>query len=58
MKTRTYDILKKEFVRIIKENGIESEEILIQATPLSTEEAIGSPKRRDYPIIEGKEFKK
>jgi len=55
MKTKTYDILRKEFVRIITENGLESEEIAIQAVPLSPEEAIGNPEDKDYPLIIGRE---
>jgi len=35
MKIKTYDIIKKEFVKIIKENALESEEVVIQAAPLS-----------------------
>ncbi len=55
MKTKIYDILKKEFIKIIKQNDFESEEILIQAAPLSPEEAIGNPEERDYPLIIGRE---
>ena len=55
MKTKTYDIIKKELAKIIKENGLASEEVVIQATPLSPEEAIGNPEDRDFPLIVGKE---
>ena len=55
MKIKTYDILKKEFIKIIKENALESEEVVIQAAPLSLEEAIGNPEDRDYPLIIGNE---
>ena len=55
MKTKTYDILKEEFVKIIKENVLESEEVMVQAAPLSPEEAIGNPEDRDYPLMVGKE---
>jgi len=46
---------KKEFIKIIKENALESEEVVIQAAPLSAEEAIGNPEDRDYPLIIGRE---
>lgn len=55
MKTKTYDILKEEFVKIIKENALESEEVVIEAAPLSPEEAIGNPEDKDYPLITGVE---
>jgi len=55
MKIKAYDILKKEFTKIIKENGLESEEVVIQAAPLSPKEAIGDPEDRDYPLIIGEE---
>ena len=55
MKTKTCDILKKEFIKIINENGLESEEVVIKAAPLSPEEAIGNPEDRDYPLVMGKE---
>lgn len=55
MKIKTYDILKEEFIKIIKENALESEGVLIQAVPLSPAEAIGNPEDRDYPLIIGKE---
>ncbi len=54
MKTKIYDILKEEFVRIVKDNALEGE-VAIQAAVLSPEEAIGNPEDRDYPLIVGKE---
>jgi len=50
-----YDIIRKEFVKIIREHGLESEEVVIRAIPLSPEEAIGNPEDRDYPLIVGVE---
>jgi len=50
-----YDIIKKEFAKIVKENGLESEEMVIKAVALSAEEAIGNPEDKDYPIITGRE---
>ena len=55
MKTKTYDIIRGEFARIIRENGLDSEEVVITAAPLSAEEAIGSPEEGDYPLIAGRE---
>ena len=55
MKTKTYDILKEEFIRIAKNNALETEGVVIQAAVLSPEEAIGNPEDRDYPLIVGKE---
>src|SRR4030042_1914649 len=54
MKTKAYDILKEEFVRIVKDNALEGE-VVIRAAVLSPEEAIGNPGDRDYPLIVGKE---
>ena len=50
-----YNIIKKEFVKIIRGNGLESEEVVIQANTLSPEEAIGNPEDKDYPLIIGVE---
>ena len=50
-----YDIIKKEFTKIIREKGLESGEVVIRATPLSPQEAIGNPEDRDYPLIIGVE---
>ena len=49
-----YNIIKKEFDRIVKENGLESEKMVIRAAALSTEEAIGNPEDKDYPLITGR----
>ena len=50
-----YDIIKREFIKIIKENGLESSKVVIHATPLSPKEAIGNPEDRDYPLVTGVE---
>jgi hypothetical protein len=54
MKTKIYDILKKEFAGIVKDNALEGE-VVIKAAVLSPEEAIGNPEDGDYPLIVGKE---
>ena len=50
-----YSTIKKEFAKIIRENGLESERVVIHAAPLSPEEAIGKPEDRDYPLVIGVE---
>jgi len=50
-----YDIIKKEFIKIINQNGLQSDRIVIRATSLSPEEAIGNPEDRDYPLVIGVE---
>lgn len=49
------EVCKEKFREILKDNNILEEEIHIKAKILSTQEAIGNPKRQDYPIIKGKE---
>jgi len=55
MKIKTYNILKREFIKAIKENGLELEEVVIKAAPLSPDEAIGKPEEQDYPLVIGRE---
>jgi hypothetical protein len=43
------------FREIVKSAGLMETEITVLAKPLTPEEAIGTPGRRDYPIIIGKE---
>ena len=50
-----YDVIKEKFAAIVRENGLESEKMVITAAALSTEEAIGNPEHRDYPLITGRE---
>ena len=50
-----YHIIKKEFARLITENGLQGEKIVVRATPLSPEQAIGNPEDRDYPLVVGVE---
>jgi len=47
--------LRKQFIVMIKENQLESEETVIRAKPLTPEEAIGNPEDKDYPLITGRE---
>jgi uncharacterized protein (DUF4213/DUF364 family) len=55
MNRPVYDILQEEFSKIIRGNGLESEEVTVTATTLTPEEAIGNPEDKDYPIITGRE---
>ncbi|HUT54317.1 MAG TPA: DUF364 domain-containing protein [bacterium] len=41
---------------LVSKPGLDRVEIQVLAKPLSAEEAIGTPGRRDFPIIEGKEM--
>jgi hypothetical protein len=50
-----YQIIKKEFVKLINENGLQGEEVIIRATPLSPQQAIGNPEDKDYPLVVGVE---
>ena len=50
-----YEAIKKEFAKLINENGLEGEEVVIRATTLSTEQAIGNPEDKDYPLVRGVE---
>lgn len=56
MKTSSfYDDLIKRFKKIAQDNDILNEKIEVKGNVLKPEEAIGVPKRQDYPILKGKE---
>jgi uncharacterized protein (DUF4213/DUF364 family) len=50
-----YDIIKKKFIKLINERGLQGEKVIIQANPLSPEQAIGNPEDKDYPLVVGVE---
>jgi len=50
-----HDIIREKFIRLIKEHGLEGEEVVVRATALSTEQAIGNPEDKDYPLVRGVE---
>ena len=50
-----FDLLKKEFIAILEKEKMLEDEIKITMKTLTPQEAIGSTKRKDYPIITGKE---
>jgi|SRR6056297_2404510 len=54
-KKNIYIEIKKEFNALIKDNDLLNEKVTITARALNTEEAIGNPKRKNYPIVKGKE---
>lgn len=50
-----YSFLKEKFYQVLDENGIRKDSIEIMTKSLTPEEAIGITKRKDFPIITGKE---
>ncbi|NPV93348.1 MAG: hypothetical protein HPY50_21525 [Firmicutes bacterium] len=44
-----------EFRRLVEERRLNSAVVQVKASPLSPEEAIGSPERKDYVLLRGKE---
>ena len=50
-----HDIIRKEFIKLLNENGLQKESVTIQATPLSPQQAIGNPEDKDYPLMVGVE---
>ena len=50
-----YEKIRQEFLKLIKEHGLEGEEVTVKAATLSTEEAIGNPEDKDYPLVKGQE---
>jgi len=55
MENKLHEIIRKEFLRLINENGLEGEEVIVRAATLSPEQAIGNPDDKDYPIVKGEE---
>ena len=51
-----YEELKKRFMALLKEEGLYTDEVKISTKALSPEEAIGITKRKDFPIITGKDI--
>ncbi|UCE61050.1 MAG: hypothetical protein JSU63_04720 [Phycisphaerales bacterium] len=46
---------KDKFLEIVTAEGLLDTGVAVSVTPLTAEQAIGKPKRRDLPIVEGKE---
>lgn len=51
-----YRRLKKELENIVRLHGLDRSPVILKSRGLSPEEAIGITKRRDYPILAGKEI--
>ena len=50
-----HETIRKEFLKLINENGLGGEEVTVRAAALSPEQAIGNPEDKDYPIVKGME---
>lgn len=50
-----HDTIREKFIKLIKEHGLEGEEVIVKAAALSTEQAIGNPEDKDYPLVRGVE---
>ena len=50
-----YSELISSFKEIAKKNNLLDEVFVLKSTALSTEEAIGNPDRKDFPLMKGKE---
>ena len=55
-KEKIFSILAEELKKLVAENGLETAEIRILSAGLTPEEAIGITKRKDYPILDGREI--
>lgn len=51
-----YDKLKTELSKILDENNLSKENIIIKSKTLTAEEAIGITERKDFPILTGNEI--
>jgi len=49
------DLLKKRMIELVKDNHLENEAVRVKIGTLSVKQAIGSPVRQDYPLLQGKE---
>ena len=54
-KEELYGILKERFMEVLRKEGLEEEPVEIVCRSLTPEEAIGNTKRKDYPILTGKD---
>jgi hypothetical protein len=50
-----YDELVNKFKEIAEENNLLNEVFVLKSAALSIEEAIGTPDRKDFPLMKGKE---
>jgi uncharacterized protein (DUF4213/DUF364 family) len=47
--------LKEKFQALVRDNRLSTDEVKVTTKSLTPEEAIGNPKRRDFPILTGQE---
>ena len=47
-----YTLIKEKFERIVAENDLLDETVVIRAKPLTPEETIGNPESEDFPILQ------
>ena len=50
-----HETVREKFKKLIKEHGLGGEEVIVKAKALSTEQAIGNPEDKDYPLVKGQE---
>ena len=50
-----YDLLRTYLKRIVLENDLGEDPIIVTAKPLTSDEAIGNPEHDDYPLLVGRE---
>lgn len=50
-----HETIRQKFIKLIKEHGLEGEEVIVRAAALSPEQAIGNPEDKDYPLVKGME---
>jgi hypothetical protein len=55
MRNKLHQTIREKFIRLIKEHGLEGEEVIVRAAALSPEQAIGNPDDKDYPLVKGVE---
>ena len=51
----TLEKARSVFRKLVRERGLSRERLTVSVKPLTPEEAIGRTKRKDYPILKGKE---
>lgn len=54
--TAFYHELQQRFLALLQEHSLLGEQVSLSAKMLSPEEAIGIPKRKDFPILSGKDI--
>ena len=52
MGLKMYTVIREKFERIVAENDLLDETVVIRAKSLTPEEAIGNPESEDFPILQ------